>query len=147
MAGCSQLPSKDIRALYTPPLSRLMVRDKTVRIWGVDSGEVVSGPFRGHTGKVNSVTFSKVGGFIVSGSQDKTIRIWDADTSKTDLDSDINANWTISDDGWIRSQKFFRLLKAYISSSLRKSECETTSRLLIVLLDTMVHVHTTRKLI
>jgi WD40 repeat protein len=54
--------------------------DKTIRVWDADTGNVVSGPFTGHTNWVRiSVAFSQDGKHIVSGS-DKTIRVWDADT-------------------------------------------------------------------
>jgi WD40 repeat protein len=46
-------------------------------VWDVESGDTLFGPFRGHTKKVNSVTFSPNGKYIVSGSDDKTIRVWD----------------------------------------------------------------------
>src|SRR5262245_58909259 len=36
----------------------------------------------GHTGSVMSVTFSRDGAILVSGSRDKSIRVWDAKTAK-----------------------------------------------------------------
>jgi WD40 repeat protein len=42
----------------------------------------VAGPFKGHSGGVNSVAFSLDGAHIASGSLDNTIRIWDAATGK-----------------------------------------------------------------
>src|SRR6202021_2527619 len=56
--------------------------DCTIRVWDVDTGRVVSGPFEGHTGGVNSVAFSPNGKHIVSGSNDSTIRVWDVDTGR-----------------------------------------------------------------
>ena len=47
-------------------------------MWDAVSGECVLGPLEGHTGWVNSVSFSGDGSRIVSGSGDKTVRVWDA---------------------------------------------------------------------
>jgi len=54
--------------------------DKTIRIWDIETGDMVSGPFRGHNDGVLSVSFSPDGKRVVSGSRDKTIRIWDVET-------------------------------------------------------------------
>jgi WD40 repeat protein len=51
--------------------------DKTIRVWDAETGDVVSGPFQGHSDIVSSVTFSQDGKHIVSGSEDYTIRVWD----------------------------------------------------------------------
>jgi len=45
-----------------------------------DGGAVVSGPFKGHSSIVNSVSFSPDGKCVASGSDDNTIRVWDAET-------------------------------------------------------------------
>jgi len=49
-------------------------RDKTIRVWLVESGELVR-TLEGHTDEVYSVSFSPDGQSIVSGSWDKTIRV------------------------------------------------------------------------
>ena len=45
--------------------------------YGTRSGDVVAGPFEGHTDYVTSVAFSPDGACIVSVSNDPTIRVWD----------------------------------------------------------------------
>ena len=52
-------------------------------MWNATTGETVAPPFTGHTGRVNSVTFSPNGQHIVSGSNDETIRVWDPMTGET----------------------------------------------------------------
>jgi WD40 repeat protein len=54
--------------------------DKTIRLWDAHTGNIVSGPFKGHTNWVTSVAFSPDGTCIVSGSFDHTIKVWDAHT-------------------------------------------------------------------
>ena len=56
--------------------------DRTVRIWDSETGNLVAGPFQGHSLSVNSVAFSPDGTRIASGSSDKTVRIWDSETGK-----------------------------------------------------------------
>ena len=53
-------------------------RDKTVRLWDVETGELRH-TFTGHTDGVYSVAFSPDGTTIASGSRDKTVRLWDVE--------------------------------------------------------------------
>ncbi|KAF7346297.1 WD-REPEATS-REGION domain-containing protein [Mycena sanguinolenta] len=56
--------------------------DKTVQVWDAENGEMIAGPFHGHTSLVNSVAFSSDSKRIVSGSSDKTVRVWDAESGE-----------------------------------------------------------------
>jgi WD40 repeat protein len=51
--------------------------DGTIQVLDSRSGQLVSGPLKGHSKIVSSAEFSPDGGQIVSGSDDNTIRIWD----------------------------------------------------------------------
>lgn len=54
-------------------------RDHKIRIWDMETREVISGPLEEHVDEVTSVPFSHNGKRLVSGSKDTTIpsRIWD----------------------------------------------------------------------
>lgn len=56
-------------------------KDNLVRIWNVESGELVK-TLEGHENTVNQIVFSPDGKQIISCSSDKTIRIWDVKSGK-----------------------------------------------------------------
>jgi WD40 repeat protein len=56
--------------------------DAAICVWDIGTGQVVAGPFTGHTRSVKSVAFSPDGHRIASGSDDHTIRVWDSATGE-----------------------------------------------------------------
>jgi WD40 repeat protein len=58
--------------------------DRTVRVWDLDSGELVLGPFTGHNGGVQAVAIGVRRGrpVVVSGGLDRTVRVWDLDSGE-----------------------------------------------------------------
>ena len=54
----------------------------TVCVWNATTGEMVAGPFTGHTGPVRSVDISPDGQWVVSCSSDQTICVWNAITGE-----------------------------------------------------------------
>jgi WD40 repeat protein len=50
--------------------------DNTARVWGKRNGAEVF-TLKGHTGGVESASFSPDGSRIVTGSRDKTAKVWD----------------------------------------------------------------------
>ena len=53
----------------------------TVELWDAITGKL-SQTLKGHSGRVNTVTFSPTGSKLVSGSADKSIRLWDTATGR-----------------------------------------------------------------
>lgn len=50
--------------------------DNVVRIWDINSQENVA-TFKGHSGRVNSISFSENGYYMASCANDNTVRLWD----------------------------------------------------------------------
>lgn len=66
-----------------PPDSERIIsgsKDMTVCVWDAETGAMVCGPFRGHTGEVASVAFSHTDTRIAFGSYNKTVCIRDLET-------------------------------------------------------------------
>jgi WD40 repeat protein len=57
-------------------------RDRTIRVWDMDTGGALIGTFEGHTDVIWSVAFSPDGKHIASGSSDQTIRVWLVETGE-----------------------------------------------------------------
>ncbi|KAG1821954.1 WD40-repeat-containing domain protein [Suillus subaureus] len=56
--------------------------DKTLRIWDVEKGALVGGPFEGHSDCVISVAVSPDDRRIASGGRDRAMIIWDVDSKQ-----------------------------------------------------------------
>jgi WD40 repeat protein len=59
-------------------------RDKTLRVWDLETCKAVGEPLRGHKLSVDALAVTEHRGrrLIVSGSSDKTLRVWDLETGK-----------------------------------------------------------------
>jgi len=53
--------------------------DKTVKVWNVETGQLVGGPLH-HDDEVEALAFSLDGRLLASGSFDKTIKLWQVGT-------------------------------------------------------------------
>jgi WD40 repeat protein len=73
--------------------------DETVRVWDLESGELVLGPLTGHSGAVDAVAVGERYGrsVIVSGSYDGTVRVWDLESGDLTL-GPLHSEW-----GWVNS--------------------------------------------
>ncbi|KAF8836569.1 WD40 repeat-like protein [Paxillus ammoniavirescens] len=57
-------------------------RDNMIRVFDVETGELVLGPMEGHTNWVNSVVWSLDGTRLFTASDDHFIRFWDSETGQ-----------------------------------------------------------------
>ena len=75
----------DVSSVAFSPSSKTVVsgsQDGTLRLWDVETGQAIGGPWKGHTDTVSSVAFSPDGKIVVSGSEDTTVRLWDVETGE-----------------------------------------------------------------
>lgn len=56
------------------------IAPEAFEIWDIESGRTVAGPFIGHTEQVSSLSFTRDGRYIASGSADNSIRVWKVQT-------------------------------------------------------------------
>ena len=54
--------------------------NQTIMVWDAETGDIISGPFEGHTDSITSVAFSPDSKRVISGSLDQTMRVWDIQT-------------------------------------------------------------------
>jgi WD40 repeat protein len=54
--------------------------DEAIRIWDVETGDMVGDPVVGYSSRVVSVAFSPDGRLITSGCHDGRLQIWDSNT-------------------------------------------------------------------
>ncbi|CAE7174463.1 unnamed protein product [Rhizoctonia solani] len=75
-------------------------KENDVQLWNVQTRTPASGPFKGHTNSVNSVSFSPDSARLVSGSFDKTIRVWNVERGTT-IAGPLEGHT-----GWVHSTRF-----------------------------------------
>ncbi|TFK18865.1 WD40 repeat-like protein [Coprinopsis marcescibilis] len=77
-------PAPVMNISFSPDGSRIVSgsSDRMVRVWDVESGEVLNGPLEGHEDTVNCVVFSPDGTTVASASEDETIILWDLVTNE-----------------------------------------------------------------
>jgi WD40 repeat protein len=59
--------------------------DTTIRVFDVESGDLILGPIKGHTKYVTSVTWLLDGSRLFTASWDHSIRLWDSETGQAIL--------------------------------------------------------------
>jgi WD40 repeat protein len=86
------------------------------------TGNILSGPLKGHTDWIHSIAFSQNGRRIVSGSSDCTILVWDAETGNI-LSRSFNGH-TNGVSSVMFSQDGTRILSGSFDSSIRVWDAE-----------------------
>ncbi|KAF9545628.1 WD40 repeat-like protein [Agrocybe pediades] len=57
----------------------------TIRIWDIATGNVVAGPFEGHTSTICSLALSSSGTKLLSGSEDQCVCLWYVFSNESDI--------------------------------------------------------------
>jgi len=84
-------------ARLLPALIYKTGEDNAIRIWDVESGQLVH-TLNGHTHVVHGLAWDPTGKYIVSGGLDKTLRLWDARTG--------DELCCVNSKGWVNSVTF-----------------------------------------
>jgi small GTP-binding protein len=103
--------------------------DGTVKLWKVPGGELLR-TLEGHTGKVDTVTFSPNGRLLASGSVDNTIRIWSCEIWETVAVIPLQ-----SDQSWPTVLDFHPALPLLAINSLKPGAQNNNRGALITLLE------------
>ncbi|KAF8836244.1 WD40 repeat-like protein, partial [Paxillus ammoniavirescens] len=98
--------SANVKALgFSPNGTKLACGgDDAIRVFDLDSGDLILGPIAGHTQEISSVVWSLDGSRLFTASWDHTIRHWDSETGEaigepwTDHTEDVTSI-TLSPDG------------------------------------------------
>ncbi|KAJ5531439.1 hypothetical protein N7527_004832 [Penicillium freii] len=101
--------------------------DRTVKIWDPASGRCEL-TLEGHSGSVNSISWSPDGSRLATGSYDKTVRIWDPVTGQSNSMLEGHKDWVMSV-AW--SQNESRLASASYDKTVKiwnptTRQCELT---------------------
>lgn len=81
------IPGLSVRKLALTPDNKELItsgdsaNDGSIKIWNMETGELLR-TLKGHSQYPHSLTISKDGKIIVSGSMDKTIKVWNLQTGK-----------------------------------------------------------------
>ncbi|KAJ1307681.1 hypothetical protein OPQ81_001772 [Rhizoctonia solani] len=120
------MPAWSIAVDFSPDSSRLVSglgSDSTIRIWDVQTGEMMFQLLHGHGGgAITSVEYSPDGTRILSCSLDMTVRIHDARSPEEralSRSASELGDWTINKDGWVVDDQS-RLL-VWVPGDLRRA--------------------------
>jgi WD40 repeat protein len=91
--------------------------DKLLQLIDVRTGDVIKS-FKGHKDTVTSISFSKNGKYLISGSLDYTVKLWNVDTAEEIMSFDDHAKYVMhvefsSDDKYIYSGSFDKMIKKW----------------------------------
>ena len=69
---------------FTPDSTKLITagRDKTIRIWDINTGTLIGEPLKGNESYIKSIAISPDGKLLISTNEEYKIKFWDMETAK-----------------------------------------------------------------